>query len=222
MDAEVTALGKLLADPERPFVTILGGAKVSDKLAVIENLIPKVDALVIGGGMANTFLLAQGHEIGASLAERDFQEKASELIARAAERGVELLLPDDVVVARGMDGEPSVAELDGVTGDLAIFDIGPKSAARFAGCIATAKTVFWNGPMGVFEKPAFSDGTRAIAKAVANVDAFTVVGGGDSVAAVEQMGVADRISRISTGGGASLEFIEGRELPGLTPLEERP
>jgi phosphoglycerate kinase len=220
MDAEVAALGKLLGEPERPFITILGGAKVSDKLGVIENLIPKVDALVIGGGMANTFLLAQGHEIGSSLAERDFEAKARELIAQAAECGVELLLPIDVTVANGMDGEPKVVGLDGVTGDLAIFDIGPKSAAAFAERIASAKTIFWNGPMGVFEKPVFAEGTKAIATAVAEADAFTVVGGGDSVAAVEQMGVADRISHISTGGGAALEFIEGRALPGLTPLQE--
>ncbi|MCC6793329.1 MAG: phosphoglycerate kinase [Thermomicrobiales bacterium] len=219
MDAEVAALGKLLGEPERPFVTILGGAKVSDKLAVIENLILKVDALVIGGGMANTFLLAQGHAIGTSLAERDFAEKATELIAQAADRGVEIMLPVDVVVTAGMDGEASVVGLDGVTDDLAIFDIGPKSAELFAERIGAAKTIFWNGPMGVFEKPAFAAGTKAIATAVAAADAFTVVGGGDSVAAVEQMGVADKISHISTGGGASLEFIEGKELPGITPLQ---
>lgn len=221
MDAEVAALGRLISSPERPFVTILGGAKVSDKLAVIENLIPRVSTLVIGGGMANTFLLAQGHAIGTSLAEHDFAQKATELLALAATHGVDVLLPTDVVVAPTIDGEPTVVEVDGVAEDRAIFDIGPETAKRFSARIAGAKTVFWNGPMGVFEQPAFAAGTKSIAQAVAAADAFTVVGGGDSVAAVEQMGVADRISHISTGGGASLEFVEGRELPGLAPLKVR-
>lgn len=220
MDAEVAALQRLLDQPERPFITILGGAKVSDKLAVIENLIPKVDALLIGGGMANTFLLAQGRRIGLSLAEHDFEAKARELLEQAAGRGVEILVPSDVVVAPDMDGDPEIVGVDDVRDDRAIFDIGPETARWYADRIKSAKTVFWNGPMGVFEKPAFADGTRAIAFAVAESDAFTVVGGGDSVAAVEQTGVADRISHISTGGGASLEFVEGRQLPGLIPLQE--
>jgi phosphoglycerate kinase len=221
MDAEVSALQRLLDAPERPFITILGGAKVSDKLAVIENLIPKVDALLIGGGMANTFLLAQGRRIGSSLAERDFEGKARELLKQAADSGTEILLPIDVAVAADLDGKPEIVSVDNVRDDRAIFDIGPESVATFTARIGAAKTIFWNGPMGVFEKPAFANGTRAIALAVANSDAFTVVGGGDSVAAVEQTGVADQISHISTGGGASLEFVEGRELPGLTPLQEK-
>jgi phosphoglycerate kinase len=221
MDAEVSALQRLLDKPERPFITILGGAKVSDKLAVIENLIPKVDVLLIGGGMANTFLLAQGRRIGSSLAERDFEIKARELLEQAADSGTEILLPIDVAVAADFDGTPEIVSVDNVRDDRAIFDIGPESVATFTARIGAARTIFWNGPMGVFEKPAFANGTRAIALAVANSDAFTVVGGGDSVAAVEQTGVADRISHISTGGGASLEFVEGRELPGLTPLQEK-
>ncbi len=219
MDEEVSALQRLVTEPARPFVTILGGAKVSDKLGVIENLIPKVDALLIGGGMANTFLLAQGKEIGKSLAEHDFVEKAKSLLAIAKERGVQIALPVDAIVADSMDSSGTAVEIDSVGAGQAIFDIGPKTAEQFAAIIRGAKTVFWNGPMGVFERPAFAAGTRAVAEAVADSSAFTVVGGGDSVAAVEQMGVANKISHISTGGGASLEFVEGRELPGLTALE---
>lgn len=219
MNAEVSALQWLLDRPERPFVTILGGAKVSDKLAVIENLIPKVDALLIGGGMANTFLLAQGMEIGTSLAEHDFITKAKELLALANRRGVDIVLPVDAVVSASLDDEPATVAINRVQSNQAIYDIGPRTASVFAERIAAAKTIFWNGPMGVFERPRFAEGTRATAVAVANSGAFSVVGGGDSVAAVEQMGVADKISHISTGGGASLEFVEGRELPGIAALE---
>lgn len=220
MDAEVAALGRLLTSAGRPYVAILGGAKVSDKIGVIENLIPKVDALLIGGGMANTFLLAKGVEIGASLAERDFREKAAELIALADARGVSIVLPADVVVSASIDGEPSTVGVDAVASEQSIFDIGPATAQAFAQEIAAAKTVFWNGPMGVFEKPAFAEGTKAVAQAVAASEAFSVVGGGDSVAAIEQLGLADEISHISTGGGASLEFVEGRTLPGIAALQE--
>jgi phosphoglycerate kinase len=221
MEAEVRALQHLLDQPDRPFITILGGAKVSDKIGVIENLIPKVDSLLIGGGMANTFLLAQGHAVGKSLAEQDFADKARALLKLASQRDVEIILPTDVVVAVGMDGAPSTADADSVAEDQAIFDIGPKTAEAFAAKIASASTIFWNGPMGVFEKPAFANGTRAVAVAVASSGAFSVVGGGDSVAAIEQMGLADKVSHISTGGGASLEFVEGRELPGLAALQEQ-
>lgn len=220
MDGEVKALHRLVDSPARPFIAILGGAKVSDKIGVIENLIPKVDALLIGGGMANTFLLAIGKEVGGSLAERDFVDKAKDLIAIAADRNVAIVLPVDAVVADSIDGVGQTIEIDAIQPNQSIFDIGPKSAAEFATRIAGAKTIFWNGPMGVFEKPNFANGTRSIATAVAASNGFSVVGGGDSVAAVEQMGVADQISHISTGGGASLEFVEGRELPGLVALQE--
>ncbi len=218
MDAEVSALQCLIENPERPFVTILGGAKVSDKIGVIENLIPKVDEILIGGGMANTFLLAQGKEVGKSLAEHDFVEQARALLELAITRGVKIGLPNDVIVSEKIDGEPRAVDVNDIASSQAVFDIGPKSAARFGESIEAAKTIFWNGPMGVFEKPVFAEGTRSIAKAVAASSAFSVVGGGDSVAAVEQMGVADKISHISTGGGASLEFVEGRELPGIVAL----
>lgn len=220
MEAEMSALQRLLDEPQRPFITILGGAKVSDKLGVIENLIPKVDALLIGGGMANTFLLAQGHAVGLSLAESDLESKARSLLEQASSRGVEVLLPTDVAVAADLDSALEIVDVGSVGDDQAIFDIGPASAARYGERIASARTIFWNGPMGVFEKPSFAAGTRAVARAVADADAFTVVGGGDSVAAVEQIGLAGRISHISTGGGASLEFVEGRKLPGLAPLLE--
>jgi phosphoglycerate kinase len=219
MQEEIDALSNLTETPERPFVTILGGAKVSDKLGVIENLLPKVDRLLVGGGMANTFLLAQGIEVGKSLAEHDFVEKAAELLEKANANGTELLLPTDVVVSESIDGQGRTVGVESVGNDDSIFDIGPETAKRYATALSDAKTIFWNGPMGVFEKPQFADGTKAIAQAVADSDAFSVVGGGDSVAAIEQIGVADYISHISTGGGASLEFVEGRELPGIAALE---
>ena len=218
MEAEIRALGRLLDAPDRPFVAILGGAKVSDKLSVIEHLIPRVDRLLIGGGMANTFLLGLGQEIGTSLAEPGLANNAKSIVELAKERNVELLLPVDVVVATDRDGEPHSTSAEDVGEDRAIFDIGPATRRAFSDSISTARTVFWNGPMGMFEIENFAVGTRAVAEAVANAEAFTVVGGGDSVAAIEQMGVADRISHISTGGGASLEFVEGRELPGIAAL----
>ncbi|MCO5222343.1 MAG: phosphoglycerate kinase [Thermomicrobiales bacterium] len=221
MVAEVSALGALTSNPDRPFVDILGGAKVSDKIGVIEIRLSRVDVVMLGGGMANTFLLAQGKAVGDSLVEADFVETANRVMQQANERSVELLLPIDVIAAQGMDGQAATVDADGIPDDWAAFDIGPKSAASFAKVIAGAKTIFWNGPMGVFERPAFANGTLAIARAVAASGAFSVIGGGDSVSAIEQSGLADKISHISTGGGASLEFIEGRELPGISVLEAK-
>ncbi len=216
---EVVMLSRLLKDPEQPFIAILGGAKVSDKLGVIGHLLERVDALLLGGGMANTVLLAQGHQIGTSLAEPDCVDDARALTAEAGERGVVLAVPSDAVVAPSLDADQrTVVNVGEVPRDDAIFDIGPATIDRFCEQIARARTIFWNGPMGVFERPAFAHGTTAIARCVAQADAFTVVGGGDSVAAIEAAGVADSIDHISTGGGASLEFLEGRSLPGIAVL----
>lgn len=220
MQGELDALQRLVANPERPYIAILGGAKVSDKLAVIDNLSAKVDAILVGGGMANTFVLAQGRGIGKSLAEPDFVEQARSILADAKKRQVDILLPVDVVVAAAIDADKGqTISVEDVGDDLAIFDIGPETAKQYAERIAAARTIFWNGPMGVFERPPFAEGTLAVARAVAESDGFSVVGGGDSVAAIEQAGVADRISHVSTGGGASLEYVEGRELPGVAALE---
>jgi phosphoglycerate kinase len=218
---EVGALRKLVDNPEHPFVTILGGAKVSDKIGVIEHLLPRVDSILVGGGMANTFLLAKGVEVGRSLAERKLKEKAGELLRSSNDHGVDFDLPVDANVAPSLD-RPNASKrvpISAVPEDFAIFDIGPGTVERFGKALEGAKTIFWNGPMGVFETPAFAAGTKGVAELVANSGAFTVVGGGDSVAAIEQMGLADRISHISTGGGALLEFVEGRTLPGLEALE---
>jgi phosphoglycerate kinase len=220
MERELAALGKLLAAPERPFVAILGGAKVSDKLAVIDNLLGRVDALLVGGGMANTFLLAQGLDVGRSLAEADLADQARLLLERSVAGGVALELPVDVVVAPNLDSAGRVASIDEIPAEEAIYDIGPATGAAFAQRIGTARTLFWNGPMGVFERPAFAEGTRAVARAVAACPGATVIGGGDSVAAIEQLGLADRIDHVSTGGGASLELLEGRELPGVAAIPE--
>lgn len=222
MERELDALGRALSVPERPFVTILGGAKVSDKIAVIENLLEKVDTLVIGGGMANTFLAAMGHPTGKSLVEPAKLPLARELLERARRKGVTFALPSDVVVADDMSGQTTstVVSIDAVPADSGIFDIGPKTAARYGTAIESARTVIWNGPMGVFEVPQFAAGTRAVAQSVADCEGFTVVGGGDSVAAVEQLGLADRMSHVSTGGGASLEFLEGRALPGVAAIRD--
>jgi phosphoglycerate kinase len=220
MQREIDALQRLTRNPERPFVAILGGAKVSDKIGVIEHLLSRIDAILVVGGMANTFVLAEGVEIGSSLAERDFEPKARNLLAGATARGVEIVLPVDAVIAKSIDDEAGHwVPISAVPTDHSIFDIGPGTVERFGMILRGAKTIFWNGPMGVFERPAFAAGTNGVAELVASSDAFTVVGGGDSVAAVEQLGVADRISHISTGGGASLEFVEGRALPGLVALD---
>ncbi len=221
MAAEVEYLGKALSSPERPFVAILGGAKVSDKLEVIENLLGKVDALLIGGAMAYTFLKAQGRPVGKSLVEADLVDTASKLLDRAKTSGVRLELPVDHVVAPKLDAAAPTATLavtDDAIGDRMGLDIGPQTIARYADVIAGAKTVVWNGPMGVFELPPFAAGTIGVAKAVAAVHGTTIIGGGDSVAAVTQAGVADKMTHISTGGGASLEFLGGRTLPGVAAL----
>jgi len=221
LQKEVAVLSRLLDAPERPFVAILGGAKVSDKLAVVDGLVARVDALLIGGGMANTFLLAAGKPVGRSLVERERVDDARRVMELARRRGVRLHLPTDVIVAPSLDEKAGQAvPAEEVPEEMAIFDIGPEAVAQFGHEITRARTVFWNGPMGVFERPAFAAGTRAIATVVAGSTGFTVVGGGDSVAAIEQMGVAAAIDHISTGGGASLEFLEGRELPGIAVIPD--
>jgi phosphoglycerate kinase len=222
LQREVDALSHVLNDAERPFALILGGAKVSDKIGVIDNLLERVDSVLVGGGMANTFLKAKGIDVGKSLVEEDNVEVAADVLTRAGEQGVALLLPADAIVADQMseDADASTVIVERVGSDQAIYDIGPESVKRFAGALKSARTIVWNGPMGVFEIAKFSAGTRGVADAVAASDGFTLVGGGDSVAAVEQLGVADRISHISTGGGASLEFLEGKSLPGIAALQE--
>jgi phosphoglycerate kinase len=225
MEKELTYMGKALEAPEKPFVAILGGAKVSDKIAVIDNLLDKVDALLIGGGMAYTFLKAKGQDVGKSLLEADKIETAKEALAKAEAKGVRFLLPIDHKLADKFspDAKTQIFEGDGpFPADWMALDIGPKSIELFSDEIIGAKTIVWNGPMGVFEMPAFSYGTMNIAQAVAdNGTAISIVGGGDSVAAVKQAGVADRITHISTGGGASLEFLEGKKLPGVEALSEK-
>ena len=224
---EVGIMGKALADPERPFVAILGGAKVSDKLNVIKNLLEKVDTLIIGGGMAYTFLAAKGYSIGKSLLDAEKLDYCREMLQKAEEKGVRLLLPVDAVVAAGfpdpIDGpiEVRTVAADAIGADDMGLDIGEKTRAIFAEAVRNAKTVVWNGPMGVFENPTLAAGTIAVAQALADSDAITIVGGGDSAAACEQLGFADRITHISTGGGASLEFLEGLELPGIACLQDR-
>ncbi|GAB3231608.1 phosphoglycerate kinase [Glycomyces halotolerans] len=220
---EVDVLSRLTGEPEREYVVVLGGAKVSDKLAVIDNLLGKVDTLIVGGGMAYTFLAAQGHEVGGSLLEKDQIETCRNYLARAAELGVELLLPVDTATAAefAADAEPIVVPVTEIPADRMGLDIGPESAALFAERIAAAGTVFWNGPMGVFEFPDYAHGTKAVAQALVDSEAFSVVGGGDSAAAVRTLGLPeDGFGHISTGGGASLEYLEGKTLPGLDALEE--
>jgi phosphoglycerate kinase len=218
---EIEALGQLLDEPDRPFAAIIGGAKVSDKIGVIENLLTRVDALLIGGGMANTFLLATGVDVGDSLVEPDLADVALELVAAAQRDGVALELPTDVVLAGSIDASTGhAAPIEDIAGDLAIFDIGPATAACYAGVVRRARTILWNGPLGVAENPAFATGTAAVAEAVASADGYTVIGGGDSVSAIQHLGLADRIDHISTGGGASLEYLEGKTLPGIAAIPE--
>jgi phosphoglycerate kinase len=220
--AEVEVLKKLTQNPERPYGVVLGGAKVSDKLGVIENLLGKVDVLAIGGGMVFTFLKAQGKEIGTSLVEPEMLDVVTGLIATAEKNGVKLLLPTDIVVAPtfSADATPTLVSADAIPADQMGLDIGPVSAAAFAAEIVKCKTLFWNGPMGVFEFPNFAVGTKVVAQALTQVSGISVVGGGDSAAAVRALGFADsQFGYISTGGGASLEYLEGKELPGLTALE---
>jgi phosphoglycerate kinase len=221
--AEIEVLRRLTEDPERPYVVVLGGSKVSDKLAVIDNLIGKADRLLIGGGMVFTFLKARGHEVGKSLLEEDQVDTCAGYLKRAEDTGVEILLPTDVVVASEVsaDAAPSVVPADEIPADQIGLDIGPESSGAFAAALSDARTVFWNGPMGVFEIDAFSGGTRAVAEALTKVDGLSVVGGGDSAAAVRQLGFDESaFGHISTGGGASLEYLEGKSLPGVDVLSD--
>lgn len=219
---ELKFLGEAVNNPVRPFVAILGGSKVSDKIAVINNLLEKVDTIIIGGGMAYTFLKAQGYEIGTSLCEDDRLEYAKEMIEKAAAKGVKFLLPVDHRIADGFkDVEPTITEGQNIPAGFMGLDIGPKTEALYADAIKDAKTVIWNGPMGVFEFENFNKGTVAVAKAMADADATTVIGGGDSAAAVNILGFGDKMTHISTGGGASLEFLEGKELPGIVALNDK-
>jgi phosphoglycerate kinase len=224
LERELTVLGRLLSDPPRPFVVLLGGAKVSDKIDVIRNLLTVADSVLIGGAMAFTFARAAGGNVGDSLVEDDKLDLARELVAEAEERGVTLALPDDVVCATAIEAgvATSVHPLGDVPEGQKGLDIGPATVARFREALQEAKTVLWNGPMGVFEVPPFDEGTRAIAQAVAESEAMSVVGGGDSVAALNAMGLAERVGHVSTGGGASLEFLEGRTLPGVEALGSVP
>jgi len=220
---ELDIMGKALENPERPFVAILGGAKVSDKIGVIESLLDKVDTLIIGGSMAYTFFAAKGYSVGASKYEADKVDLAASLLAKAEEKGVKLLLPVDNVVGKEFDPntETKIVESDSIPDGWMGLDIGPKSIELFTEAVKDAKTVVWNGPVGVFEFEKFAVGTRKIAEALTSTSAVTIVGGGDSAAAVEQSGFADKITHISTGGGASLEFLEGKELPGIAVLNDK-
>lgn len=223
MEKELEYIGGAIENPAKPFVTVIGGAKISDKIGVIENLLGKVDALLIGGGMANTFLLAQGRNVADSLVEQESVSIARDLLDKAQQRNVQLLLPTDVVVADAFDNNANrqTVAADAVPTGYRILDIGPQTIEQYSAVVKDAKTVIWNGPMGVFEMPNFAVGTRAIAQALADSQATTIIGGGDSVAAIEQMGLADKMSHISTGGGASLELLEGKELPGVAALNDK-
>lgn len=223
IEKEVQFLGNAVENPERPFVAIMGGAKVGDKILVIENLLKKVDTLIIGGGMAYTFFKAQGYEIGTSILDADNVGLASELLKKAETAGVKLLLPVDVKAAKAFDNESETAIFDkeNIPSDMMGLDIGPKSIKLFANELSNAKTIIWNGPVGVFEMSNFAAGSIAIAEALAASTAVTIIGGGDSAAAVEQFGLADKMTHISTGGGASLEFLEGKVLPGIACLQDK-
>ena len=224
---EIGVMGKALSDPARPFVAILGGAKVADKLNVINNLLTKVDTLIIGGGMAYTFLKAKGYEIGTSLFDETKVDYCRDMLAKAEEKGVKLLLPIDTVIAKSFpdpidaDIDVQTVDSDKIPADMMGLDIGEKTRVLFADAAKAAKTVVWNGPMGVFENPTLAKGTISVAQALADSEAITIVGGGDSAAACEQLGFASKITHISTGGGASLEFLEGLELPGIACLEDK-
>ncbi len=224
MEKELEFLGDALADPTRPFAMVVGGAKVADKIPLLQNVIEKVDILIIGGGMANTFLKAQGYEVGASLVENDQLDVARGIIDTAATKGVQLLLPVDGIAAREFTAESQhlTVSIGHVPHGWMLLDIGPETVKLFSQALGKCKTVVWNGPMGVFEFPAFADGTRAIAQVIASLDAVTIIGGGDSAAAVDQFGLTPRMTHVSTGGGASLEFLEGKTLPGVAALLDKP
>jgi phosphoglycerate kinase len=221
--AELDALGRALAEPKRPLVAIVGGAKVSTKLTVLKSLLDKVDKLIVGGGIANTFIAAAGHDVGGSLHEADLVDEARSLMEAAAERGIDIPLPTDVVVATELSAsaEADVRPVDAVGRDEMILDVGPDTAETLAGHLKAAGTHVWNGPVGVFEYDQFSEGTRAMAQAVAASDAFSIAGGGDTLAALDKFDIADKVSYVSTGGGAFLEFLEGRTLPAVAMLESR-
>lgn len=223
MQKELDVLGKALSNPERPFTAIIGGAKVKDKIGVIDHLLEKVDNLIIGGGLSYTFTKAQGYEIGTSLLEEDKIELAASFIKKAEEKGVKLYMPIDAVVADefSKDANTKVVSIDQIPADYMGLDIGPKTAANYAEVIQASKLIIWNGPMGVFELAPFAKGTKAVADAMAHTEGYTIIGGGDSAAAVEKFNVADQMSHISTGGGASLEFMEGKELPGVVALNDK-
>ncbi len=223
MQKEIDFLGNAVNNPVRPFVAILGGAKVSSKIPVIENLLDKVDTLIIGGGMAYTFMAGLGHPVGKSLLEEDYKEYAVNMLKKAEEKGVKMLIPVDNVVADDFSNDANfkTVDLGEIPDDMEGLDIGPKTAELFADAIKDAKTVVWNGPMGCFEMPNFAKGTIAVAKALAEIDATTIIGGGDSAAAVNTLGFGDKMTHISTGGGASLEFLEGKELPGVAAANDK-
>ncbi|MEH7450961.1 MULTISPECIES: phosphoglycerate kinase [Bacillaceae] len=223
MEKEINVLGKALSNPERPFTAIIGGAKVRDKIGVIENLLEKVDNLIIGGGLAYTFLKAKGYEIGQSLLEEDKIDLANEFIQKAEAKGVKFYMPIDAIIADkfGEDANTQEVDIDSIPSDWQALDIGPKTTALYADVIKSSKLVIWNGPMGVFEIDKFAQGTKGVAQALADSDAYSIIGGGDSAAAAEKFGLADKMSHISTGGGASLEFMEGKELPGVALLNDK-
>lgn len=224
MQKEIDFLGNAVNNPVRPCVAILGGSKVSSKISVIENLLEKVDTLIIGGGMAFTFLAAKGYKIGDSLFEEDYKEYASEMLKKAEEKGVKLLIPVDTLAADKFSNDANtkvVTDKEGIEEGWLGLDIGPQTAQIYAEAVKSAKTVVWNGPMGCFEMPKFADGTIAVAKAMSEIDATTIIGGGDSAAAANQLGFADKMTHISTGGGASLEFLEGKELPGVVAANDK-
>jgi phosphoglycerate kinase len=223
MEKELDVLGKALSEPERPFTAIIGGAKVKDKIGVIDHLLDKVDNLLIGGGLSYTFSKAQGYDIGKSLVEEDKIDLAKSFIEKAKNKGVNLYLPMDVVVASefSKDAETKVVNIDEIPSDWMGLDIGPKTTSQYADVIANSKLIIWNGPMGVFEMAPFAEGTKGVANAMAATQAYTVIGGGDSAAAVEKFDVADKMDHISTGGGASLEFMEGKDLPGVVALNDQ-
>jgi phosphoglycerate kinase len=222
MVREVESLSRLLGEPERPFAALLGGAKIEGKIETLENLLPRLDLLLLGGGMANTFLAAQGRDMAGSLFEADRLDLAREILARAAARGIRVLLPSDLVVTDDLADPKRVETVpaDAVPAGTKAVDVGPATRAAYAEAIAGARTLFWNGPLGVFEKPPFDAGTREVAQALARCTGFSVIGGGETVAAAHQAGVTDRIGHVSTGGGASLEFLAGKELPGVVALEK--